>query len=88
MVGFRELTKVGRGMAEFLVDPMLFKIITIAAMVCIRNSIFYRPKDKQVHADTRRMRFHEGNIMFGIIFHFLRYTAVTNNLLSSHTIKI
>ncbi|GAB4845413.1 Pre-mRNA-splicing factor ATP-dependent RNA helicase DEAH1 [Ancistrocladus abbreviatus] len=70
-----ELTKVGRRMAEFPLDPMLSKmivvsdkykcseeIITIASMLSIGNSIFYRPKDKQVHADTARMRFHEGNI--------------------------
>lgn len=70
-----ELTKVGRRMAEFPLDPMLSKmivasekhkcseeIITIAAMLSIGNSIFYRPKDKQVHADTARMRFHEGNV--------------------------
>ncbi|KAL8139986.1 hypothetical protein V2J09_006007 [Rumex salicifolius] len=70
-----ELTKVGRRMAEFPLDPMLSKmivasdkykcseeVITIAAMLSIGNSIFYRPKDKQVHADTARMRFHEGNI--------------------------
>ncbi|GAB2270078.1 Pre-mRNA-splicing factor ATP-dependent RNA helicase DEAH1 [Dionaea muscipula] len=70
-----ELTKVGRRMAEFPLDPMLSKmivvsdkyncsdeIITIAAMLSVGNSIFYRPKDKQVHADTARMRFHEGNV--------------------------
>ncbi|KAJ8451438.1 hypothetical protein Cgig2_017829 [Carnegiea gigantea] len=70
-----ELTKVGRRMAEFPLDPMLSKmivasdkykcsdeIITIAAVLSIGNSIFYRPKDKQVHADTARMRFHEGNV--------------------------
>lgn len=70
-----ELTKVGRRMAEFPLDPMLSKmivasekykcseeVITIAAMLSIGNSIFYRPKDKQVHADTARMRFHEGNV--------------------------
>ncbi|KAK9669170.1 hypothetical protein RND81_13G113200 [Saponaria officinalis] len=70
-----ELTKVGRRMAEFPLDPMLSKmivasekykcsdeIITIASMISIGSSIFYRPKDKQVHADTARMRFHEGNV--------------------------
>ncbi|GMH01388.1 hypothetical protein Nepgr_003227 [Nepenthes gracilis] len=70
-----ELTKVGRRMAEFPLDPMLSKmivasdkyrcsedIITIAAMLSVGNSVFYRPKDKQVHADTARMRFHEGNV--------------------------
>ncbi|GAB2227982.1 hypothetical protein Droror1_Dr00009811 [Drosera rotundifolia] len=70
-----ELTKSGRRMAEFPLDPMLSKmivasekyncseeIITIASMLSVGNSIFYRPKDKQVHADTARMRFHEGNV--------------------------
>ncbi|EXC33541.1 Putative pre-mRNA-splicing factor ATP-dependent RNA helicase DHX16 [Morus notabilis] len=70
-----ELTKVGRRMAEFPLDPMLSKmivasekykcsdeIISIAAMLSIGNSIFYRPKDKQVHADNARMNFHAGNV--------------------------
>ncbi|XP_059639588.1 pre-mRNA-splicing factor ATP-dependent RNA helicase DEAH1-like isoform X2 [Cornus florida] len=70
-----ELTKVGRRMAEFPLDPMLSKmivasekykcsdeIISIAAMLSIGNSIFYRPKDKQVHADNARLNFHAGNV--------------------------
>ncbi|XP_054805557.1 pre-mRNA-splicing factor ATP-dependent RNA helicase DEAH1-like isoform X2 [Prosopis cineraria] len=70
-----ELTKVGRRMAEFPLDPMLSKmivasdnykcsedIISIAAMLSIGNSVFYRPKDKQVHADNARMNFHTGNV--------------------------
>ncbi|KAK7301562.1 hypothetical protein RJT34_12429 [Clitoria ternatea] len=70
-----ELTKVGRQMAEFPLDPMLSKmivasekykcsdeIISIASMLSISNSIFYRPKDKQVHADNARMNFHTGNV--------------------------
>lgn len=70
-----ELTKVGRRMAEFPLDPMLSKmivasekyqcsdeIISIAAMLSVGSSIFYRPKDKQVHADTARMNFHTGNV--------------------------
>ncbi|KAL5752131.1 hypothetical protein ACOSQ2_022638 [Xanthoceras sorbifolium] len=72
---FGELTKVGRRMAEFPLDPMLSKmivasdkykcsdeIITIASMLSVGNSIFYRPKDKQVHADNARMNFHLGNV--------------------------
>ncbi|KAJ8752726.1 hypothetical protein K2173_007036 [Erythroxylum novogranatense] len=70
-----ELTKVGRKMAEFPLDPMLSKmivasdkykcsdeIISIAAMLSVGNSIFYRPKDKQVHADNARLNFHTGNV--------------------------
>ncbi|KAG4957362.1 hypothetical protein JHK82_043074 [Glycine max] len=70
-----ELTKVGRQMAEFPLDPMLSKmivasenykcsddIISIAAMLSVGNSIFYRPKDKQVHADNARLNFHTGNV--------------------------
>ncbi|TKY49698.1 putative pre-mRNA-splicing factor ATP-dependent RNA helicase DHX16 [Spatholobus suberectus] len=70
-----ELTKVGRQMAEFPLDPMLSKmivasgkykcsddIISIAAMLSVGNSIFYRPKDKQVYADNARMNFHTGNV--------------------------
>ena len=70
-----KLTKVGRQMAEFPLDPMLSKmivasdkykcsdeIISIAAMLSVGNSIFYRPKDKQVHADNARMNFHTGDV--------------------------
>lgn len=70
-----ELTKLGRKMAEFPLDPMLSKmivasdkykcsdeIISIAAMLSVGNSIFYRPKDKQVHADNARLNFHMGNV--------------------------
>ncbi|XP_075692501.1 pre-mRNA-splicing factor ATP-dependent RNA helicase DHX16 [Rhinoderma darwinii] len=65
-----ELTKLGRRMAELPVDPMLSKmilasekygcaeqILTIAAMLSVNNAIFYRPKDKLVHADTARVNF-------------------------------
>ncbi|KAL8547096.1 hypothetical protein ACS0TY_006718 [Phlomoides rotata] len=70
-----ELTKMGRKMSEFPLDPMQSKmivasdkykcsdeIISIAAMLSIGNSIFYRPKDKQVHADNARLNFHMGNV--------------------------
>ena len=33
------------------------EIITIASMLSVNNSIFYRPKDKIVHADTARQNF-------------------------------
>merc|ERR1719410_3171466 len=62
-----ELTKMGRRMAEFPTDPMMSKmilasekykcsaeIITISAMLSNNASIFYRPKDKIIHADTAR----------------------------------
>ncbi|KAK6942107.1 Helicase-associated domain [Dillenia turbinata] len=70
-----ELTKVGRKMAEFPLDPMVSKIIvasdkykcsdevvSITSMLSIGNSIFYYPKDKQVHVDNVRMNFHIGNV--------------------------
>ena len=68
-----ELTKLGRRMAEFPCDPMLSKMIisaekygvvdeaiTIAAMLDVNNSVFYRPKDRKIHADTAKMRFARG----------------------------
>ncbi|KAJ9563646.1 hypothetical protein OSB04_008806 [Centaurea solstitialis] len=70
-----ELTNVGRKMAEFPLDPMLSKmivasdkykcsdeIISIAAMLSVENSVFYRPKDKQVHADNAHLNFHMGHV--------------------------
>ncbi|XP_053666586.1 pre-mRNA-splicing factor ATP-dependent RNA helicase DHX16 [Anopheles marshallii] len=69
-----ELTKLGRRMAEFPVDPMMGKmllasekykcseeIVTIAAMLSVNGAIFYRPKDKIIHADTARKNFNHQN---------------------------
>uniref|UniRef100_T1J1A2 RNA helicase n=1 Tax=Strigamia maritima TaxID=126957 RepID=T1J1A2_STRMM len=65
-----QLTSIGRRMAEFPIDPMMAKmilasekykcseeILTIAAMLSVNNAIFYRPRDKAVHADTARKNF-------------------------------
>ncbi|XP_030765418.1 pre-mRNA-splicing factor ATP-dependent RNA helicase DHX16 [Sitophilus oryzae] len=65
-----ELTKMGRRMAEFPVDPMMAKtllasekykcseeVVTITAMLSVNSAIFYRPKDKIIHADTARKNF-------------------------------
>ncbi|KAF8630925.1 hypothetical protein AX17_005282 [Amanita inopinata Kibby_2008] len=65
-----ELTKLGRRMAEFPVDPMLSKVIissekysctdevlTIISMLSESGSLFYRPKDKKLHADQARQNF-------------------------------
>eukprot|EP00038_Savillea_parva_P019455 m.27593 g.27593 ORF g.27593 m.27593 type:complete len:1068 (-) comp4427_c0_seq1:179-3382(-) len=65
-----ELTKLGRRMAEFPVDPMLSKmlvssekygvvdeILSITAMLQIGGALFYRPKDRAVHADNARTAF-------------------------------
>lgn len=70
-----ELTKLGRRMAEFPLDPMMAKSIlaaekyevteemaTICAMLSIGNAVFYRPKDKAVHADNAHKNFHRGNV--------------------------
>ncbi|KAJ7456965.1 P-loop containing nucleoside triphosphate hydrolase protein [Mycena latifolia] len=65
-----ELTKLGRRMAEFPVDPELSKaiiasekyscteeVLTIVSMLSESGSIFYRPKDKKLHADQARKNF-------------------------------
>lgn len=65
-----ELTKMGRRMAEFPADPMMAKMLlasekykcseeicTIAAMLSVNGAVFYRPKDKLIHADTARKNF-------------------------------
>ncbi|KAF7307663.1 putative PRP2-RNA-dependent ATPase of DEAH box family [Mycena kentingensis (nom. inval.)] len=65
-----ELTKLGRRMAEFPVDPMLSKaiisseqyvctdeVLTIISMLSEAGSLFYRPKDKKLHADQARQNF-------------------------------
>lgn len=65
-----ELTSTGRKMAEIPVDPMMSRmilaadqykvveeILTVAAMLSVNGAIFYRPKDKAIHADTARKNF-------------------------------
>ncbi|MCJ1352721.1 MAG: hypothetical protein MMC33_002705 [Icmadophila ericetorum] len=65
-----ELTKTGRQMAEFPTDPMLAKailaadkygcveeVLSIISMLGESSALFYRPKDKKIHADSARARF-------------------------------
>ena len=65
------LTRLGRRMAEFPLDPMLCKmlimsvhlscsdeILTIVSMLSVQN-VFYRPKDKQQLADQKKAKFHQ-----------------------------
>lgn len=64
------LTKLGRKMAEFPLDPALSKmliisdelgcsdeILTIVAMLSVENP-FFRPKDKAAQADQKKAKFH------------------------------
>jgi pre-mRNA-splicing factor ATP-dependent RNA helicase DHX16 len=77
-----ELTKVGRQMAEFPTDPMLAKailaaekygcvseVLSIIAMLGEASALFYRPKDKKIHADSARARFtnKEGGDMLSLL---------------------
>lgn len=65
-----ELTKIGRKMAEFPADPMLAKailasdqlgcveeVLSIVSMLSESSSLFFRPKESRVHADSARTRF-------------------------------
>ena len=65
-----ELTKMGRQMAEFPTDPMLAKailaadklgcveeVLSIVSMLSESSALFFRPKDKKIHADSARARF-------------------------------
>jgi ATP-dependent RNA helicase DHX8/PRP22 len=65
------LTRLGRKMAEFPLEPPLCKmlitsvelgcsdeILTIVAMLSVQN-VFYRPKDKQAVADQKKAKFHQ-----------------------------
>ena len=38
------------------------EVATIAAMVSIGGAVFYRPKDKAVHADNAHKAFHRGGV--------------------------
>jgi len=63
------LTRLGRKMAEFPMEPPMSKVLiasvdlgcseevlTIVSMLSAQN-IFYRPKDKQAQADSKRAKF-------------------------------
>ncbi|XP_046888920.1 ATP-dependent RNA helicase DHX8-like isoform X1 [Hypomesus transpacificus] len=63
------LTRLGRRMAEFPLEPMLCKMLimsvhlgcseemlTIVSMLSVQN-VFYRPKDKQTMADQKKAKF-------------------------------
>ncbi|KAM9296662.1 ATP-dependent RNA helicase DHX8 [Gastrophryne carolinensis] len=65
------LTRLGRRMAEFPLEPMLCKMLimsvhlgcseemlTIVSMLSVQN-VFYRPKDKQSLADQKKAKFHQ-----------------------------
>ncbi|GAC94707.1 pre-mRNA splicing factor [Pseudozyma hubeiensis SY62] len=65
-----ELTKLGRRMAEFPVDPQLSKailasetyrcteeVLSIVSMLSESSALFFRPKDKKMHADRARAAF-------------------------------
>merc|ERR1719359_2757586 len=65
------LTRLGRKMAEFPLEPALAKILitsvdmkcsdevlTIVAMLSVQN-VFYRPKEKQAMSDQRKAQFHQ-----------------------------
>lgn len=65
------LTRLGRKMSEFPLEPQLSKmlltavdlncadeVITIVAMLSVPN-VFYRPRDKQAIADQKRAKFHQ-----------------------------
>jgi pre-mRNA-splicing factor ATP-dependent RNA helicase DHX16 len=67
-----ELTKLGRKMAEFPLDPMLSKtvissdalgctreVVTIVSMLSLQNSVFFRPKDRKEAADSARKAFED-----------------------------
>eukprot|EP00906_Rhabdomonas_costata_P005782 RCo008591 len=68
-----ELTKLGRRMAEFPLDPQLSKtliaagtyhctdqVASVCALLSVNNSVFYMPKDKKVQAENARRNFFRG----------------------------
>jgi len=66
------LTRQGRQMADFPMDPPLSKsliksvdlqcsdeILTIVAMISATQSVFHRPRDKQQQADQKKQKFND-----------------------------
>jgi ATP-dependent RNA helicase DHX8/PRP22 len=67
------LTRLGRKMADFPLDPALSKTLivsvdygcseealSIVAMLQAEGQVFYRPKDKQAQADAKKVSFRDG----------------------------
>lgn len=87
------LTRIGRRMAEFPLEPQLAKmlilsvdlgcseeILTIVAMLSVQN-IWYRPKAKQVQADMRKSRFHQSegdHITLLVVFNSWKNSKFSN----------
>ena len=66
------LTRLGRQMADFPMDPALAKtliassnhdcseeVLTIVSMISATQSVWHRPKDKQEAADKKKAKFHD-----------------------------
>lgn len=66
------LTRLGRRMADFPMEPALAKslimsvdlgcsdeLLSIVSMITATQSVFYRPKDKQNQADQKKAKFHD-----------------------------
>lgn len=64
------LTLLGRQMAEFPLDPMLARtlisgqelgvsdeVLSIAAMISVQESLFYRPRERRIQADEAKRSF-------------------------------
>ncbi|XP_022637450.1 probable pre-mRNA-splicing factor ATP-dependent RNA helicase DEAH5 [Vigna radiata var. radiata] len=79
------LTKLGRKMAEFPLDPPLSKImlasvdlgcsdeiLTIIAMIQTGN-IFYRPREKQGRAYQKRAKFFQPEVTIVLYLLFMRF---------------
>ncbi|KAF7494155.1 ATP-dependent RNA helicase DHX8 [Sarcoptes scabiei] len=87
------LTRIGRRMAEFPLEPRLCKVLlqsvqlgcsdealTVVSMLSVQN-VFYRPKDKQALADGKKAKFNqaEGDHLTLLAV----YNAWKNNKLST-----
>jgi ATP-dependent RNA helicase DHX8/PRP22 len=68
------LTRLGRQMADFPMDPPLSKaliqsvalqcsdeVLTIVAMISATQSVFHRPRDKQQAADQKKQKFNDAS---------------------------
>ncbi|KAJ1457045.1 P-loop containing nucleoside triphosphate hydrolase protein [Pelagophyceae sp. CCMP2097] len=87
------LTRFGRKMAEFPLEPQLSKmlitaadlacseeILTVVAMLSVENP-FFRPKDKQAQADMKKAKFFQpegDHLMFLAVFEAWRNAKFSN----------
>lgn len=94
------LTRLGRKMADFPMEPPLAKmliasvelgcseeILSIVAMLSVQN-VFYRPKEKQAQADAKKAKCESERVPTGIMVLAQMLTPISHLILQSSNRKV